>query len=391
MNNKSTRKTTVLLILGEPRRGGVTRLSILLANRLVNRYDVTIFTTEENIPYKLDDRIDIATGGGLLYSFRPGHAMKNLVLFPLLAYFREVDAIVNLSGAYPSSVALNVLKKNVVHYSHHVFDVDEMFPERGPLKRLYGRILKSIQRRSVGKQVPVLSNSLQTKRAVENRYDVGVYMGYPPINVTDFTPAEKFQDYVLISGRYHPDKKISHALDQLTSHKVIVAGSVADQSYFNQLRAEYPDVEFRRDVPEDEWIRLHQRAAAYVFPNPQEDFGMTAAEAMSCGVPTIVPDGAGITELVTHGVDGFVVDSDLSKLTARIVSAKNADEKLRAEARKTILDACSPDALAKEVAITIEIARARSSDSSNLIATVASRSGISTVEVKKYLRTFQYI
>lgn len=371
--------------------GGVCRLSALLANQLANEYDVTIFATDEDIPYELDDRIEVVTGGDLLYSFRPGHAMKNLFLFPLSTVVRDVDAIVNLSGSYPSSVALDVLGKNVVHYSHHVFDIDEMFPEKGPLEKLYGEILDFLQRKSVGKQVPVLSNSVQTKRAVKDCYQVGVHRGYPPIDVTEFTPTDESRDYVLISGRYHPDKKIGDALDQLAGQEVIVAGSVADESYFEQLRAEYPNVEFRRDVPEDEWISLHQRAAVYVFPNPQEDFGITAAEAMSCGVPTVVFDGAGIAELVTHGVNGFVVDPDLSGLAACVATARSADEKLRSEARKTIVDACSPDALAKEVKVAIEIARVRDPDRSNLTATIASRSGISTAEAKQYLRTFQYL
>jgi glycosyltransferase involved in cell wall biosynthesis len=282
-----------------------------------------------------------------------------------------------------------MLGENVVHYSHHVFDIDEMFPKKSPLEKLYGEMLDYLQRKSVGKQVPVLSNSLQTKRAVETRYQVGVHSGYPPINVTEFTPTDESRNYVLISGRYHPDKKIGNALDQLAGQEVVVAGSVADKSYFEQLRSEYPGVEFRQNVPEDEWISLHQRAATYVFPNPQEDFGITAAEAMSCGVPTVVPNGAGIAELVTHGENGFVVDPDLSELAACVGAARSADEKLRTEARKTIVDSCSPDALAEEVAIAIEIARAR--DKSNLTATIASRSGISTAEAKQYLRTFQYL
>lgn len=40
-----------------------------------------------------------------------------------------------------------------------------------------------------------------------------------------------------------------------------------------------------------------------------DTFGMTALEAMSAGLPVIVPTEGGIAEMVTNGMDDFKIDS----------------------------------------------------------------------------------
>lgn len=50
-----------------------------------------------------------------------------------------------------------------------------------------------------------------------------------------------------------------------------------------------------------------------------ETFGLTALEAMSAGLPVIVPTRGGVAELVEDGVNGYKIDvSDLDKIEARI-------------------------------------------------------------------------
>lgn len=157
--DQSSDRDRILLVIGDAVVGGVTRLVILLANELVKEYDIALLTNNGDVPYELDDRIDVLTGGRLLYSFGPGHAVKNLFLFPLIALRYGPDVVVNLSGAYPSTVLLDRLGVSAVHYSHHAFDTSEAFDGDSTLERLYCRAIDAIQAWSVGKQVPVLCNS----------------------------------------------------------------------------------------------------------------------------------------------------------------------------------------------------------------------------------------
>jgi glycosyltransferase involved in cell wall biosynthesis len=56
-----------------------------------------------------------------------------------------------------------------------------------------------------------------------------------------------------------------------------------------------------------------------------ETFGLTLAEAMSFGIPVIAPPVGGPAEIVTHGVEGYCIDSrDIATLRAAILAL--ADE-----------------------------------------------------------------
>lgn len=190
-----------------------------------------------------------------------------------------------------------------------------------------------------------------------DRYDIEVFRSYPPVDVETFTPVDESEDYTLLSGRYHPDKQIESALDHIADDDVVVAGAVVDESYYRDLVESYPRVDFRRDLPEDEWVTLHQRAGAYVFTNPGEDFGIAPAEAMSCGVPSVVPKGAGIGELIEDDKNAYLVESDFADLETKVADAITSGDELRRRSRQVIVKHCAPRALARDVAFAIELSK----------------------------------
>jgi len=57
-------------------------------------------------------------------------------------------------------------------------------------------------------------------------------------------------------------------------------------------------------VTERELEQLYAAAAVYVYPSPEEDFGMGIVEAMGHGTPVVAWDQAGPTGIITDGVDG---------------------------------------------------------------------------------------
>jgi glycosyltransferase involved in cell wall biosynthesis len=60
----------------------------------------------------------------------------------------------------------------------------------------------------------------------------------------------------------------------------------------------------RRDV------ELYYAAAdAYTGPSVEDTFAQPPAEAMACGLPTIVSAENGASEIITHGVDGLILDN----------------------------------------------------------------------------------
>lgn len=53
-----------------------------------------------------------------------------------------------------------------------------------------------------------------------------------------------------------------------------------------------------------------QNADALLFPSRSEGFGLVAAEATACGIPVIAMEGSSVTEIITHGLDGYLCKRD---------------------------------------------------------------------------------
>jgi alpha-1,3-rhamnosyl/mannosyltransferase len=59
-------------------------------------------------------------------------------------------------------------------------------------------------------------------------------------------------------------------------------------------------------VPRARLVRLFQAASVFVYPSLYEGFGLPAAEALACGVPTVVSNRSSLPEVV--GNAGLQVD-----------------------------------------------------------------------------------
>ncbi len=85
--------------------------------------------------------------------------------------------------------------------------------------------------------------------------------------------------------------------------------------------------------------RLYRQAPCVVAPAYEEDYGLTAVEAMSHGVPVVVcRDGGGLTSLVDHEVDGLVVEPSGPAIAAaveRVVADPDLRDELSAGATAT--------------------------------------------------------
>ena len=74
------------------------------------------------------------------------------------------------------------------------------------------------------------------------------------------------------------------------------------------------------ELSEEELRAAYGGATALVHPAPWEGFGLVAVAAWTHGLPVVVSRGAGVSELVTDGLNGFSVPpGSASSLAARMV------------------------------------------------------------------------
>ena len=81
---------------------------------------------------------------------------------------------------------------------------------------------------------------------------------------------------------------------------------------------DYPDVRYWGGVSRQRAIEMFQTAKAYILPCMlpwSEPFGLTVIEAMACGCVPIATRNGAITEIIEHGISGYLADNsfDLTK------------------------------------------------------------------------------
>src|SRR5579859_7991042 len=68
----------------------------------------------------------------------------------------------------------------------------------------------------------------------------------------------------------------------------------------------------------------------YVGSSLEDAFALPPLEAMACGVPAIVSRQAGVSEVITHGVDGYILeDAEDDKTLAELILGLYEDALLR--------------------------------------------------------------
>jgi glycosyltransferase involved in cell wall biosynthesis len=99
-----------------------------------------------------------------------------------------------------------------------------------------------------------------------------------------------------------------------------------------RVRGEGGEIEMLDYVHDEDLVLLYNRAAVFAFPSIYEGFGIPAAEAMSCGTPTLVSRDGALLEVV--GGAALTVDArsveEISEGLYRLLT----DEELRGRLRK---------------------------------------------------------
>ncbi len=158
------------------------------------------------------------------------------------------------------------------------------------------------------------------------------------IALDEFTLQENSDGYLLFFGRIHPEKGTAEAIEvaRRTGRRLIIAGIVQDQAYFDSEVAPHIDgdrVCYLGSVGPDKRVEVLSGAEALLhLIGFDEPFGLSMVEAMACGVPVIAIGRGSVPEIVVNGETGFIV-TDVDGATAAV---QRIDEIDRAAARKRV-------------------------------------------------------
>jgi len=150
------------------------------------------------------------------------------------------------------------------------------------------------------------------------------------IDIKQFDFQRAPDDYLLFFGRIHHDKGARQAIEiaRACSKKLILAGIIQDQAYFDRYVAPHLDndnVVYIGSVGPVERNELLGKACAMLHPIQfDEPFGLSVIEAMACGTPVIAFNRGSMPELIKTGETGFLVGTVEEAIQA-VVRIKEID------------------------------------------------------------------
>lgn len=139
----------------------------------------------------------------------------------------------------------------------------------------------------------------------------------------------------LYVGRISKEKNLDHLVDAFdilveNGHKADLI-LVGDGPMMPELRRKYRnrhDIVFTGYLSGEPLATAYASADAFVFPSTTDTFGNVVLEAQACGLPAIVSDEGGPSEIVRRHQSGFVVEMNDPSVLAESMSRLCTDREL---------------------------------------------------------------
>lgn len=163
--------------------------------------------------------------------------------------------------------------------------------------------------------VMVLSECAKRSLVCEGVQQEKIFVNSCGVDVEKFRPGEKIDSIfrVIFCGASSPRKGVWYLLKafaelRLPHAELWLVGSPPSPE-FHKLLSPYllSNVIFKGTVPQSKLRDLYCQSSVFILPSIADGFGMVVTQAMACGLPVIVSENVGAADIVTHGVDGFIV------------------------------------------------------------------------------------
>lgn len=194
----------------------------------------------------------------------------------------------------------------------------------------------------------VFCNSLVMQRRLREFNGVEAEVLYPPLDPAGGYPREAAGDAIVYVSRVLPHKRQLLAVQALAHTRTPVRLEIigAFDTSFADYRAQIMDTVAEHGLQDrvtftDGWAdeatkrqTVARALALAYFPQDEDSYGYPSLEAATMGRPVVTtPDSGGVTELVEHGVNGFVVPptpQDLAAVFDRLWTDRQEADRLGA-------------------------------------------------------------
>ncbi len=230
----------------------------------------------------------------------------------------EFDIIISTSSAEakavrktrPGQVHIAYIHTPIRYYWSHYeeFRKEFNFGKLTPLIRPFIPALVKKQRKLDYESTQAIdvfiANSTVTQERIKKYYGKSSTVIHPGVDVNRFTPEPKGErsGYV-IWGRHVPYKRFDLAIKAANklALPLTIAGTGPDTERLKSLAG--PTIKFVGRISDDALVKLAQSSKGFLFPN-EEDFGISAVEALAAGTPVIAYKKGGALDIIQDGETG---------------------------------------------------------------------------------------
>jgi N-acetyl-alpha-D-glucosaminyl L-malate synthase BshA len=192
---------------------------------------------------------------------------------------------------------------------------------------------RTVEEFDIRREIRVIPNFIDASRPGQNR-DLCSREAYAPkgekilMHASNFRPVKRIGDVVRIFARVR----------ERMPAKLLLIGEGPERLFIQQL---VKDLKIGSDVfflgEQDQLEPLFFCADLFLLPSEQESFGLTALEAMNCGVPVIATRVGGLPEVIAHGETGYLFPvgdvADMAAESVSLLSDRARYERFKSQAR----------------------------------------------------------
>lgn len=269
--------------------------------------------------------------------------------------FSEFDLVFSSSGGWSSHGIIT--KKPTIHicYLHtpprHLYGYETAMELQRywPIK-LYAQFIGYFMRKwdqNVASKRPdiFVANSHETALRIKKLYHRDSHVIYPPVILAEkniFLDSNNTRkSYYITVSRLARSKHIEVQVFAANENdfQLKVVGKGRDLEYLKSISGK--NVTFASDISDSEFDQVFCQAKAFLNTAVDEEFGISAVEALGRGVPVIAFASGGLKETIKDGRNGFLIDTNTPQALFQVIQKF---EKLSESELKCLSDFAYTDA-----------------------------------------------